>query len=305
MKSLLTNAPLLVFPNFKKEFVLETDASGLGLRAVLGQQQGNGGVAPIAYGSHTLQPHKKKYGVTELEALGVVWAVKHFHPYLYGHRCNALTGHEALKSLLNTPHSSGKLARRGLPILELDLQIHYCPGRVNQAADILSCLPLLTLLSVNQRGTILAEVITPPIFQVKDREARVNHVNMISSNAIDMMAEYQDADTDLKVLKSYLLHGELPREEKKAREFVLGRSQFEVIDGFLYNVERDKTLRVIHPTSYRKMLFEQAHRGQFGAHLESAKVHGQLARSYWWSTMRTNIIHWSHLFTICASKHVG
>ena len=71
LKGLLTNAPLLVFPDFKKEFILETDASGLGLGAVLAQQQDDGSVAPIAYASRTLQLHKN-YGVTELEDLGVV-----------------------------------------------------------------------------------------------------------------------------------------------------------------------------------------------------------------------------------------
>ena len=70
-------------------------------------------------------------------------------------------------------------------------------------------------------------------------------------------------------------------------------------------MERDKTLQVIPPMSYRKMLFEEAHGGQFGAHLGSAKVHGQLARSYWWSTMRADIIHWSRSCTICASRQVG
>ena len=80
----------------------------------------------------------------------------------------------------------------------MDLQIHYHPGRVNQAADALSHLPLQTLLSENRRGTVQAEASTPPIFQAKDGEARVNQVNVISSNAIDMMVEYQDADPDLK-----------------------------------------------------------------------------------------------------------
>ena len=52
-----------------------------------------------------------KCSATELEALGVVWAVKHFRHYLYGHRCHVFSDHEPLKSLLNTPHPSGKLAR--------------------------------------------------------------------------------------------------------------------------------------------------------------------------------------------------
>ena len=74
--------------------------------------------------------------------MGVVWAVKHFHPYLYGYKCRVVTDHEAPKSLLNTPHPSGKLACWGLAIQELDPQILYCRGTKNQNADALSCSPV-------------------------------------------------------------------------------------------------------------------------------------------------------------------
>ena len=76
--------------------MLEMDASGSGVGAVLAQEQGNGLIAPIAFASRTLQKHEQNYGVTELEALEVVWAIKHFQPYLYGHTCNLCTDHEVL-----------------------------------------------------------------------------------------------------------------------------------------------------------------------------------------------------------------
>ena len=110
------------------------------------QQQENGLVAPIAYASRTLQKHEQNYGVIELEALGVVWAIRHFRPYLYGHACKVYTDHEALRSLLNTLQPSGKLARWELTIQELDLEIHYSPGRFNQAADPLSHQPVPNVL---------------------------------------------------------------------------------------------------------------------------------------------------------------
>ena len=133
----MINALALAIPNFDQEFILETDASGVGLGAILAQEQQDGTVRPIAYGSRTLQQHEKKYGATELEALGVAWAVKHFCHYLYGHRCYVFTDHESLKSLLNTPHPSGKLSHWGLALQETDITIHYCPGKSNASADSL------------------------------------------------------------------------------------------------------------------------------------------------------------------------
>ena len=93
LKDLLTNAPLLVFPDFKKDFMLETNASALGLGAVLAQQQENGAVALIAYASCTLQKHEKTMGC-QLEAYNK--GVKHYRPYFYGHKCHVVTDHEAL-----------------------------------------------------------------------------------------------------------------------------------------------------------------------------------------------------------------
>ena len=100
---------------------METDASGAGLGAVLSQKQPSGRVMPIAYASRTLQKHEGNYGISELEALAVVWATKHFRVYLYGHACDVYTDHEALQALLNT---SQKLAHWGLALQELNLRIH-------------------------------------------------------------------------------------------------------------------------------------------------------------------------------------
>jgi len=74
------------------------------------------------------------------------WAVKHFCHCLYGHYCHKIifTDHEPLKSLLNTPHPSGKLACWGLVLLTrgIDLTIHYHPGKSNVSADELSRYPV-------------------------------------------------------------------------------------------------------------------------------------------------------------------
>lgn len=63
---------------------------------------GTWGTCPCA--SCTLDPY---YGITELETLALVWAVKYFRPYILGHRTTVYTDHAACTSLLNSPRLSG------------------------------------------------------------------------------------------------------------------------------------------------------------------------------------------------------
>ena len=58
-----------------------------------------------------LSPQEKRYPVTELETLAVIWAVSHFHAYLYGHNVQVFTDHSAVKAVLETPSPNGKHAR--------------------------------------------------------------------------------------------------------------------------------------------------------------------------------------------------
>ena len=93
LKKLLTEAPILCYPRFgpKESFLLETDASGVGLGAVLSQKQSDGEYHPIAYASRSLQPNEKHYGISKLETLALVWAVKYFRTYILGHPCTVCT----------------------------------------------------------------------------------------------------------------------------------------------------------------------------------------------------------------------
>ncbi len=71
---LLSSSPVLAYPNFTQGFILHTDTSGQGLGAVL-EQEVDGSSHPVAYASRTLTKSEKNYGITDLEALGVVWGL--------------------------------------------------------------------------------------------------------------------------------------------------------------------------------------------------------------------------------------
>ena len=140
LKSLLTKAPVPVYPRFGQgqSFLLETDASIVGLGAILNQQQEDGKYHPVAYTSRSLIPSEQHYLISELETLAIVWAVKYFRTYLLEHPYTMLTDHASSLSFLNTPKPSAKLARWAMAIQEMDLEIKYRSGRSNAGADALS-----------------------------------------------------------------------------------------------------------------------------------------------------------------------
>ena len=162
----------------------------------------------------------------------MVWAVKHFRPYLYGHHCDVFTDHLALKSLLSTPQPSSKLARWGMAIQELDIHIHYRPGKANSNADALSRFPDEEEEPCDTDAQVPAVVATtyPSSVQAKDGEPT--------------LATLQRSDSNLREIIEYLEHRTLPADEKRGRELALSRSQYQIVEGVLYHVEKDQTLRI-------------------------------------------------------------
>ena len=74
-KHALVSAPVLVYPKFGpgNRIILETDASTVGLGAMLSQMQNNGTIHPVAYASRSVDKHERNYGISELETLRLVW----------------------------------------------------------------------------------------------------------------------------------------------------------------------------------------------------------------------------------------
>ena len=91
LKEACLKAPILSFPDFTKPFLLETDASGKGLGAVLSQKQEDGRYHPIAYASRVMTTTEQRYHSNKKEFLALKWAVtEQFHEYLYPYRNNKM-----------------------------------------------------------------------------------------------------------------------------------------------------------------------------------------------------------------------
>ena len=108
LKKAYRTAPILVFTDYTKPFLLETDASKDRLGAVLSQKQADGQYNPIAYGSRSLMPHKKNYHSTKLKFLALKWTVtEYFKEYLSYQSFVVWTDNNLLIYIMSTPNLGG------------------------------------------------------------------------------------------------------------------------------------------------------------------------------------------------------
>ena len=119
------------------QFLLQTDASGVGLGAVLSVQR-EGEELPVAFYSRKLQPRERRYSAIELEGLAVVDSVRHFDAYLVTHPFVIEMDHKALEFLSTANHTNGRLARWAMRLEPFDFKIQYRAGNLNANADALS-----------------------------------------------------------------------------------------------------------------------------------------------------------------------
>ena len=105
LKGKVQSAPVLLFPDFEKPFLLEMDTSKEGLGAVLSQKQSNGRYHPIAFGSSSLTLAEKNYHSSKLEFLTLKWSVmEHFKEYLAYTPFVVQTDNNPLTYVLTTPN---------------------------------------------------------------------------------------------------------------------------------------------------------------------------------------------------------
>ena len=137
MKCLM--APVLAFADFKKPFLLETDASIEGLGAVLSQKQDDDHYHPVAYASRGLKGGELKYHSSKLEFLALKWAMtEQFREYLQYQPFLVRTNNNPLTYIMTTPNLDAIGHRWVAAMAGYNSEIEYVRGTDNKVADALS-----------------------------------------------------------------------------------------------------------------------------------------------------------------------
>ena len=129
----MASTPVLALPDFNEQFIVETDASDVGIGAVL-MQKGQ----PIAYLSKALAQQHKHLSIYEKESLALIMAVEKWRQYLQHHEFIIRTDHKSL-TYLNEQNLHSDMQRKAMNrLMGLQFKVLYRKGKENAAADALS-----------------------------------------------------------------------------------------------------------------------------------------------------------------------
>jgi len=128
----MTDLSVLALLDFSKEFIVETDASGHGLGAVLMQEQ-----RPLAFFSHALNLMGRNKSVYERELMAIVFTVKRWRHYPLEQKFVIRTDQRSLKFLMEQRVVS-PCQKWAVKLMGFDFKIQYHPRLENRAANALS-----------------------------------------------------------------------------------------------------------------------------------------------------------------------
>lgn len=317
LKSLLTSAPILAYPDYNQPFILETDASNEGLGAVLSQEQ-DGKVKVIAYASRGLrggERNMENYSSRKLELLALKWAISDkFREYLLGAKFTVYTDNNPLTYLQSKSKLKAVEQRWAAELANFNFSIKYRPGRHNQNADALSRINHTEPTIAEVKQTLAFSTDTTDIPEevrghlrvaatfLSNTEARTSEdqATAFPTMSLEETQRLQQEDAAISRLLHYRNLGRQPsrrerRQETKAAQQLLSHwKRIEESHGVLYRRTGDgqggESNLLLLPVSMKPLVLKGAH-NQCG-HQGQDRTEHLLRKRCWWPGLQADVKKW-------------
>lgn len=331
LKKTLSSPPLLGYPQYDKPFRLYTDASSFSIGAILCQMQ-NGEERIISYAGRTLSASERNYGISELECLALVYAIKHYDCFLRHNKIEAYVDHSALKWLLSMNEPVGRFARWVALVQSYDLDIKYRPGKTHGNVDGISRrsysentlpqndwdeLPNFDCLASEQNSE--KEKVGGSNEIIDNSRVTAEKLSSVKAAmdtnlwSLDEIREKQHSDSWYKTIIAYLKDGTLPDDNKLCRQILITHCYYVLENDILFhlytqNKKRVKNspirLQICVPKSLVKTVLEETHDSLLtGNHMGIHRTLAKTRLSYYWPTLNADVIDWVKSCTLCCQRN--
>ncbi|KAJ8016328.1 hypothetical protein DPEC_G00006050 [Dallia pectoralis] len=299
LKAGLISSPVLSYPDPHHTFILDTDASNVGIGAVLSQEV-DGLEQVIAYASRALTKQERKYATTKKELLGMVTFTKYFKHYLLGKEFILRTDHNSLRWLHNFKGLEGQLARWVEQLANFHYKIVHRPGKQHGNADALSRLPAF-------HEELVANP-SPPVVAVVRQVGQLVEADW---NIVDDLAQAQQEDAEIKLLielkKRNGGSGAELQSNRAVRKYAPVWDQLQVQGQRLVrippvNSDAAHQVQVVLPKSLVPKVLAMLHSAKTGGHLGVQKLQGKVKDRFYWMGWFSDVKQWCRECVDCASR---
>lgn len=291
LKKALTESPILTPPAPNLPFLLDTDASDVGMGAVL-SQVGPEGETVVAYFSKTFNKAERRYCVTRRELLAIVRAINHFKYYLCGLPFTVRTDHSALQWLMSFKEPEGQIARWLEELAPYVFSVEYRAGARHANADAMSRRPCAhdgcryCEKRESREVELRSEVGQSPLTDSEGPACRAAQV----VDAAEWRAQ-QEQDADLLPVLQWVESGQKPQWNEVAGYSHATKGLFakwetlRVKDGVLQRAWKEPATgeerwQVVVPRALRESMLEACHGASGTGHFGVSKTLHQLRQGF-------------------------
>ncbi|KAF1327885.1 Pol protein, partial [Globisporangium splendens] len=274
VKESLVRAPVLALPDHTKAFSVVCDASDFAIGCALMQKDDDGHERVVSYQSRLLKAAEKNYPVHDKELLAIKYALLKFRVHLLGATPFVVyTDHASLRTAINSPHLSQRMARWLAFFSEFNFRVEYKPGKENVLADALSRRPDYES-SVDDSSDALCLERTPDLMHLS--------ISRVQTKLKDNIQSLYAKDDECRLL---IAHFDGSSKESLPAKLESKLARFSYHDGLLWhrlsNFDYPRVY-VPHDQDLKLSILHEFHDAPASGHLGREKTFLQVSNVFWW-----------------------